>query len=663
MENELYYRGSGTYETAVQNQLSRLQNSNVMLRNSIRDMEYGIRSDIRESTYAIVASQAMLAQTFQHGFNSINNTLEIGFDRMSAQMAEVADAINAMSDKICSKLDEIHDIVNNPLLTQSRELYRRALTNFEKGYYEEALEDIKAAVEKNKTDFISWNLLGQIYLFGAGKFSNVINLDEAENAFFNAAKYIDADIGQSEEADKLASEIYYYLGYTRLVKSNDMLVGSKIDESNKKLIEAESASGRAYQLSKKNILAGYEQAKELHFLGKDDEALNIIEAIIRAEPTFALKASSDKNFESMWGKIDALIGKLRDEVAEKAKNKVRKIVAKAEKKIDSLKAEVEKLEFPDREEFEKLSEHIAKSFEVSFKKENLEESLNNEKVELDFAKELWEDAERSLQTSIKVKAHSIEMGWDTDSDDEMIQGAEKDLKKARQEYKKRENEVEQLKQKIKFLTSLKNNSFSYIDKESFLKTNEAAISSLKNKLKEYEQLETADYLTALKTCEDLSTRDSSGYFDEAYLQKPENELYKIKFFCEFVEDNMYDFEQKIKQEERNRKEYKRDAYIGFALMCSCLIASVVLFFLHRFGIQIVLNIVAWIGYLGIKKEKNPRLAEWDKSLREMSGIKEEIRFPDKIYPIVTGLIAVGLFITGHWGFGIINTILVLFSLT
>lgn len=640
MENELYYRGSGTYETAVQNQLSRLQNSNVMLRNSIRDMEYGIRSDIRESTYAIVASQAMLAQTFQHGFNSINNTLEIGFDRMSAQMAEVADAINAMSDKICSKLDEIHDIVNNPLLTQSRELYRRALTNFEKGYYEEALEDIKAAVEKNKTDFISWNLLGQIYLFGAGKFSNVINLDEAENAFFNAAKYIDADIGQSEEADKLASEIYYYLGYTRLVKSNDMLVESKIDESNKKLIEAESASGRAYQLSKENILAGYEQAKELHFLGKDDEALNIIEAIIRAEPTFALKASSDKNFESMWNKIDSLIEKLRDEVAEKARNKVRKIVAKAEKKIDSLKAEVEKLEFPDKDEVAKISEHIAGSDSIQWEKEGFEDELKFEKECLDSAKKDLEWAEGSVNAYMKAKAHSIEMGWDTTDDDNLIKDSEKDVEKCRQEYREHKAEVEQLKQKIKFLTSLKNNSFSYIDKESFLKTNEAAISSLKNKLKEYEQLETVDYLSALKNFEDLSTRDSSGDFDKAFLQKPENELCKIKFLCDFAKDKMPEIKSHIKEEERNNKEHKRDAYIVFALMCSCLIASVVLFFLHRFGIQIVLNIVAWMAYINIKKE--------------------EIRFPCKIYPIVTGLIAVGLFITGHWGFGIINTILVLF---
>jgi len=395
MENELYYRGSGTYETAVRNQLSRLQNSNVMLRNSIRDMEYGIRSDIRQSTYAIVASQQTLAQTFQHGFSSVNNTLEIGFDRMSARMADIADSIDSMSDKICSKLDEIHDIVNNPLLTQSRELYRRALVNFEKGYYEEALEDIKAAVEKNKTDFISWNLLGQIYLFGAGKFSNVINLDEAENAFFNAAKYIDADIGRSKEADKLASEIYYYLGYTRLVKSNDMLAESKVDESNKKLIEAENASGRAYQISKENILAGYEQAKELHFLGKDDEALKIIEAIITAEPTFALKASNDKNFESMWNKIDELIARMRDEVAEIARKKVRKITSEAKVKIASLNDNLARLVIPSKEEFDKIKGY----FDIESKKQKLKEAWKYISKE-DFSM-ICADCQSALESELK----------------------------------------------------------------------------------------------------------------------------------------------------------------------------------------------------------------------------------------------------------------------
>lgn len=378
MADEVYYRGSSTYESTVQNQLSRLQNSNVMLRNSVRDMEYGIRSDIRQSTYAIVASQQMLAQTFQHGFNSVNNTLEIGFDMMSSRMADISNSLNTMSDMICEKLDEIHDIVNNPLLTQSRELYRRALKNFENGYYEEALADIKAAVEKNKTDFISWNLLGQIYLFGAGKFSNVINLDEAENAFFNAAKYIEADIGKSDEADKLASEIYYYLGYTRLVKSNDMLVESKVDDSNKKLIEAESASGRAYQLSKENILAGYEQAKELHFLGKDDEALTIIEAIIRAEPTFALKASNDKNFESIWNKIDDSIEKVRNEAIDQTQKKLDLFSSFIEIGINSIKKNYSKIYIPPKSDLENfLPEFNAELIDEDYFSKKCDECLSN----------------------------------------------------------------------------------------------------------------------------------------------------------------------------------------------------------------------------------------------------------------------------------------------
>ena len=49
---------------------------------------------------------------------------------------------------------------------------------------------------------------------------------------FGTAKYIDSDIGQSEEAKLFASEIYYYLGLTKLIKSNDYLIENKFDDSN-----------------------------------------------------------------------------------------------------------------------------------------------------------------------------------------------------------------------------------------------------------------------------------------------------------------------------------------------------------------------------------------------------------------------------------------------
>ena len=285
-------RPSGLGFAKVKNRLNAIEASGAATTHAIQNMEAEMSNAIRQNTYAIVASQENLRRTFVHGFNALNNTISFGFSMLESKLDEVA-------DRICSKLDEIHDIVNNPLLTQSRELYRRALTNYNKGYFEEALEDCKAAVEKNKTDFISWNLLGQIYLFGAGKFSNVIDLDKAEESFFTAAKYIDADIGHSNEANQLASEIYYYLGYTRLVKSNDLLIESKADDSNTKLIEAENASGKAYKISKDNLLAAYDQAKEQHFLNNDSETLRILEEIIRADKNYALRASCDKNFESI----------------------------------------------------------------------------------------------------------------------------------------------------------------------------------------------------------------------------------------------------------------------------------------------------------------------------------------------------------------------------
>lgn len=629
MSDELYYRGSSTYETAVRNQLSRLQNSNVMLRNSIRDMEYGIRSDIRQSTYAIVASQAMLAETFQHGFSSVNNTLEIGFDRMSARMADIADSIDSMSDKICSKLDEIHDIVNNPLLTQSRELYRRALANFEKGYYEEALEDIKAAVEKNKTDFISWNLLGQIYLFGAGKFSNVINLDEAENAFFIAAKYIDADIGQSEEANKLASEIYYYLGYTRLVKSNDMLVESKVDESNKKLIEAESASGRAYQISKENILAGYEQAKELHFLGKDDEALKIIKAIITAEPTLALKASNDKNFESMWDKIDELIARMRDEVAEIASKKVREITSEAEGKIASLNDNLARLVIPSKEEFDKIKGYIkSNKFFLT-----LDEDIDDKRMDLDIKRNELEFKQVRLKMAIKVdpKVDIITL--------------KEEIKPFEEEIKTLEEEIKTLEEKQKLKEEGK-----YISKENFSMICADCQSALESELKKYERLESRDYLSALKIYEELNARDSSEHLADKFME-PASRLYsKMCFlYSKLFEDAKHDYEKKIEEEKEEIEEEKSNkvlATVCAIVAIAALIPAALVILNERVIIGFLILVAsAFIGVIALGSA--------------MTLTKGAARFFVRMYVVAETLFTVGLFVKGHWVLGLLAGIVAL----
>lgn len=311
----LYNQGQGirndiqTAAVGMYNMGQNIRNDLQINTNAIQNMAFGVTSAIQQSTYTLVASQSMLAENFKQGFNAVNNTLDFGFSL-------VGNKIDVLSEEVSSKLDEIQDILNNPRLTQSRELYREALRSYKRGFYEEALADCLGAIEKNKTDYISWYLLGLIYLYGAGENSNVINLDKAEEAFTNAAKYIKPDIAKSDEAKLFASDIYYNLGFSRLAKSNDYLIENKIDDSNTKLLESEEASRMSYQLSNENLIAGYEHAKELHFLGKDDESLNLLEELIKREKNFAIKAINDKNFESLWGDIECLILKLRDELAD-----------------------------------------------------------------------------------------------------------------------------------------------------------------------------------------------------------------------------------------------------------------------------------------------------------------------------------------------------------
>lgn len=350
-----------------------LYNQGQRIRNDIQSMATGITSAIQESTYTLVASQQMLIKSFQHGFNSIANTLDFGFGL-------VGNKIDVLSEEVSSKLDQIQDIINNPRLTQSRELYRQALISYKKGFYEEALEDCIGAVEKNKTDYISWYLLGLIYLYGAGENSNVINLDKAEEAFANAAKYIKPDITKSNEAQSLASEIYYNLGFSRLAKSNDYLIENKLDDSNTKLLEAESASNMAYNLSKKNLLAGYEQAKSLHFLGKDDECLKLLEELIRTEKNYAIKVFNDKNFESLKNEIEKLINKLKLEVCKIITADVESCMTGISSEIEyahnSIIAEAQNVTLQNKEVI------INKALEL--KKENIE--LLNSKTERNNAK-------------------------------------------------------------------------------------------------------------------------------------------------------------------------------------------------------------------------------------------------------------------------------------
>lgn len=407
--------------------------------NAIQDMATGLNSAIRDSTYEIIASQQMLKESIKQGFSAFANAMGIGFE-----------ITNEKLDAIVTELDAIHGILKNPLFTQSRELYRRALDNYTRGLYEEALEDCLGALEKNKTDFVSWYLLGHIYLFGAGKFSNVIDVDKAEGAFSNAAKYIDYDLGNSDEANVLGSEIYYYLGYTRLIKSNDLLVEKKKKESIKKLEEAEKASSKSYLLSEKNLVAMYEQAKELHFLGRNDESLQLIEKLIRADKNYAVRASNDKNFESLWSDIEALIGKLKNELCILIREVLEEVVNKNEVKISADEAKGDKL-------VKYFAEPLRKAVDSCVKKYK---DLKIEKMDyfsvLNIQDQVYKDLKELQESIIDIMNNAMRKKQDDEDKERKERKRQQEEKKRikweeeerkREEQRRKEEEKERIKRK------------------------------------------------------------------------------------------------------------------------------------------------------------------------------------------------------------------------
>ena len=311
---------------------SRLDN----VQGSIVQMHTGIQTSIKAQTFALVASQAALAHTFNQGFDRLNNTLDIGFAGVTNQLGEMTAAFNMgfanverkiekMSIEICARLDALHDIMNNPLLTQSRELYRRAAANYNKGFFEEALEDIKAAVEKNKTDYISWFLMGKIYLFGAGEFSNVIDLDRATEALTQGAKYISPDIDVNNEARLMAAEIWFYNGLAKYNKFNDLNYNKQESEAMKIIPTALSAFERSYQYSDNMLEARYNIARCNAILGNTAVAIQHLENLIKKNREYAIKVLDDSDFEPMSGQIEALIIKMKNDIYREAKAEYDKI--------------------------------------------------------------------------------------------------------------------------------------------------------------------------------------------------------------------------------------------------------------------------------------------------------------------------------------------------
>jgi len=273
-------------------------------------VEDSTNQQIRANTQAAALASAKVTDAI----HSQGQAVAYGIQAVSWQLGNIQaafvqgftqlnDTFLRVSQDICDKLDSINDNISNPFLVQSRELYRRALQSYSKGFYEEAVEDLLKALEINKTDYISWFLLGKAYLFGAGEFSCVIDLDASIRAFVNAAKYIKPDIAGHDEARLTAAEILSHLGLARQTKAKDSAFKQKAKEDADLVSDAQRAYEQSWALSKGMLESLFNAARCDVLLGDENAALGKLQMVLQRDPGYVVKTMHDPDFKPIHANL------------------------------------------------------------------------------------------------------------------------------------------------------------------------------------------------------------------------------------------------------------------------------------------------------------------------------------------------------------------------
>jgi tetratricopeptide (TPR) repeat protein len=268
---------------------------------------------------------AALSMQMQAGLSAVARNIGVMNADMNFGFARLEYTVRESSEAICEKLDAMNDILKNPRLTQARELYRLALANYTRGFYEEALKNLLKALEMNETDVVSCFLLGKTYLCGQGVFSDVgetvdvIDVDASIGAFRKAAKYIKPDVNALWDGHKLAAEIWFYLGLAQQTKSGILANSHDIEASQDYVRQAMESFGKSWNYSPDMLESLYNHARCRVFLGDVTGALHDLEQVILKDRWYCIKTAADPDFDAIKDEFHALVQGMKKDAYPEAK--------------------------------------------------------------------------------------------------------------------------------------------------------------------------------------------------------------------------------------------------------------------------------------------------------------------------------------------------------
>jgi hypothetical protein len=371
----IWYPASGiTYDQYLQT------NSFVKdITGQVRSSGKSLEARVSEQTKALVASDQQLADIFGAGFNSINSTLEWGFNRLEYALQDINISIdclhasfnysmgllleevhihNKLLSDLIGKLDAIHKTLESPVLTQAREYYHIGCERLSKGLLDKALEAFTEAEKKNDTDFFTQFRIGKLYLYGIDEDDNVLDLEKAKKHLLLAARYAKAEINIDAAFARFAAEALLHASIATYVQLGEKDILGDASKTRVLLEDARRLMAEAVKLDSRLSEAFYHLAKYSSLLNEPESSLSNLEAAIGQGREYAVKADIDHAFDPIRPYVIALLSKIKD--AKKTESQV---------KLNEASQLLREVSHWHLEESELLSSQLAKCTEDLLKAE------------------------------------------------------------------------------------------------------------------------------------------------------------------------------------------------------------------------------------------------------------------------------------------------------
>lgn len=328
-----------------------------------------IRSSVNQQTQALVASnERMQASLEQMGRGIADGLAELNAS-FNWGMSEMLISIGALNDS----LEQLIALARNPSQTWSYEQFNIARDAFKRGLFDDALSYVKTAIEGNasqtgyRLDHRFYMLVGLIHLGNHHSQQELIDLDAAEQAFLEAAKYAKStDVAEAGRAMLSA-------GWAAFCQKDIGKARKYVTEA----IQLNSQLSEAYFLEAKLYMAEDTPGPSL---------IPLMQAI-QLDRDYMLKAQDDPDFLAHSSEVDGLYRQLLESKQERYKELTQALEARMQR-IDSFRQSYERIRV-DYSEVKDILEDAAKvAAEATY-------------FALDDAVKLVQKANKALDTAIQ----------------------------------------------------------------------------------------------------------------------------------------------------------------------------------------------------------------------------------------------------------------------